>query len=315
MNSNTSDLRVLVVDDEESLRDIVSQVLEEEGYKVTTASSGEEALEIFSKTAFPLIITDIRMSGISGLELLERCKAISESTQVVIMTSNASLDTALMALRNGAHDYIIKPFESLDLISKVVNSAAKQIRSTELSDVRIQELEQVNRELQEKSVTDGLTGLYNHKRFHELLHNELEYMRLGDRIGSVLFIDVDYFKQLNDTHGHQVGDKVLSAIGRILQTHIQEKEIAGRYGGEEFVLFLPGVSKEEAFSAAEELRSRIEQHDFSIINIGHLPTAVTVSIGVATYPEDADNQKELLQKADEALYAAKSRGRNRVRSA
>ncbi|MDH5377668.1 MAG: response regulator, partial [Gammaproteobacteria bacterium] len=165
-------LRILVVDDEESLRDIVSEVLTEDGHNVTTASSGEQAINLFQKDPFPIVITDIRMAGISGLDLLAHIKKTNPSTQVVIMTSNASLDTALGALRDGAFDYLIKPFDSLEAISKVVNSAVDKLSVSAESNVIIEklqgynkELQQVNKELKEKSVRDGLTGLFNHKYF------------------------------------------------------------------------------------------------------------------------------------------------------
>ena len=142
-------MNLLVVDDEETLRSVVSQVLSADGFVVAEAASGEEALEAFRTECHPLVITDIRMKGMSGIELLTQIKLHNPDTEVVIMTSHASLDSALTALRAGAYDYLIKPFESLDLISAVAGRAADKARLVARNRELVQQLKQANEELQE----------------------------------------------------------------------------------------------------------------------------------------------------------------------
>ncbi len=311
-------LRILVVDDEESLRDLLSEVLTDDGYDVTTAATAEDALRVFADDPFPLVISDIRMPGMSGIDLLKKIKAENEDTQVVIITSHASLDTAVTALREGAYDYLIKPFEDLDVISAIVNRALDKVRLVVENRVLVErlrvnnkELEEVNSVLREMAIRDGLTNLYNHRYFHESMAVEVARSQRYGREFSIIFFDVDYFKKFNDTHGHPKGDAVLETIGKILQQRLRTTDMACRYGGEEFVLMLAETPKEGAVMLAEDLRQQIEQHAFQ--GEETQPNGkLTVSIGVATYPEDGESSSILLQKADEALYKSKENGRNRV---
>lgn len=311
-------LRVLVVDDEVSLRELLSEVLTDDGYDVTTAGTAEEALQLFSEDPFPLVISDIRMPGMNGIDLLKKIKSEKEDTQVVIITSHASLDTAVTALREGAYDYLIKPFEDLDVISAVVDRAMEKVRLVvenrilvEKLSINNKELEEVNSVLREMAIRDGLTNLYNHRYFHESLAVEVARSQRYGREFSLVFFDVDYFKKYNDTHGHPKGDTVLETIGKLLQQRLRTTDMACRYGGEEFVLMLAETPKNGAAMLAEDLLKQIEEHPFE--GEESQPNGkLTVSIGVATYPEDGDSSSTLLQKVDDALYRSKENGRNCV---
>lgn len=311
-------LRVLVVDDEVSLRELLSEVLTDDGYDVATAGTAEEALRLFSEDPFPLVISDIRMPGMNGIDLLKKIKAEKEDTQVVIITSHASLDTAVTALREGAYDYLIKPFEDLDVISAVVDRAMEKVRLVvenrilvEKLSINNKELEEVNSVLREMAIRDGLTNLYNHRYFHESLAVEVARSQRYGREFSLVFFDVDYFKKYNDTHGHPKGDTVLETIGKLLQQRLRTTDMACRYGGEEFVLMLAETPKNGAAMLAEDLLKQIEEHPFE--GEESQPNGkLTVSIGVATYPEDGDSSSTLLQKVDDALYRSKENGRNCV---
>ena len=215
------DIPILVVDDEESIRSVLSQVLSEDGFTVTEAASGEEALVLFQKQPFDLVITDIVMPGISGIELLEKIRELNSDTQVIIMTSYASLDTAVSALRSGAYDYIFKPFEDIDVISAAARRAAEKIRLIAENKNLIKRLtkktealKNANKVLQELAVRDGLTGLFNHRYFQEDLAYELLRAGRYKRTFSLIFLDIDHFKNYNDTHGHTQGDKLLRTLGR-----------------------------------------------------------------------------------------------------
>ncbi|MBJ6723280.1 GGDEF domain-containing response regulator [Geomesophilobacter sediminis] len=311
-------MELLVVDDEETLRNVISQVLTADGFSVAEAATGEEALEAFRLRRHPLVITDIRMAGMSGIELLHQIKEHNPETEVVIMTSHASLDSALTALRAGAYDYLIKPFESLDLISAVAARAAEKARLVAQNRELLAQLQRANRELQEANdtlkemaVRDGLTSLFNHRYFQETLAREVARCRRYQKECSVIFMDVDNFKLYNDTHGHPEGDRLLSTLSGLLCEHLRESDLAARYGGEEFVLLLPETGKEGALVTADEVRGRVARHLFPGGESQPLGK-VTISVGVASFPADGGDPSEIVEAADRMLYRAKHEGKNRV---
>jgi diguanylate cyclase (GGDEF)-like protein len=320
---NTGDIskkpmRILVADDDESLRSVLKQVLSMDGYEVTLTASGEEALAAFNKEPFPLMITDIRMGKMSGIMLLQEVKRLRTDTQVIIITSNATLDTAITAIQAGAYDYLTKPFEDIALISSVAHRAVEKIRLIEENKSLLEklkrkneELEFVNMTLKELTIRDGLTGLYNHRHFQETLAAEILRSKRYAKTFSLVFLDVDFFKQYNDTHGHLHGDAVLVALSKLLIAGLRKSDIAVRYGGEEFVLLLPETSKENAFALAGTIREKIAAHPFPGRET-QPQGKVTVSMGIAAFPEDGSDSSTLLHRADEALYEAKNGGRNRV---
>ncbi len=313
--------RILVVDDEAPIRTMVSQVLVAEGYEVVEAASAEDALKVFGEKHCPLVISDIRMGGMSGLELLDEVKRLRPQTLVVIMSAYVSIDSAIAALKAGAYDYLIKPFEDLELIVSVVRRAMENITLIKERNSLVVHLKKSNKALKELSrrfrdlaIRDGLTGLYNHGYLLDALAGEVSRAMRYDRPLSVIFLDVDHFKQFNDQFGHQRGDMVLKQVSQILKDEIRKTDIAARYGGEEFVLILPETSKKDAFVVAEKVRKAVQE---SIANdvADEGPTTVTISAGVASYMEDGTDATELIAKADAAVYTAKNDGRNAVRLA
>lgn len=318
MNTSFNSMRILVADDEESLRSVTNQVLTGDGHEVTLASSGEEALEAFLKQPFPLVITDIKLGDMSGLELLQKIKQVRQDTQVVIMTTGESLNAAMDAMRTGAYDYMIKPFDDTEVISKVAGRAMEKIRLTEENrsllaklKKKSEELEFANKALRELSIRDGLTGLYNHRYFQETIATEIFRSRRYSRTFSLLFMDIDLFKKYNDVNGHPEGDKLLITLSRILVENLRSSDFVARYGGEEFVMILPETPKKSAFGVADEIRRKIADHPFD--GREALPQGkVTVSMGVASYPEDGRDVSSLILIADQALYQAKAQGRNKI---
>lgn len=308
--------RILVVDDKEIIRTTLTQLLEDEGYAVTTAANGAEALAIYEDAFFPIVITDIYMPEMTGIELLAAIKAINLKTQVIVMTSYASIDTAITTLRAGAYDYLTKPFEDIELVSKVVRNAAEKIRLEDNADQLVEklkektkELERANQHLKKLASRDSLTGLYNHRYFQENLSAELNRARRYQRSFSLMFIDLDYFKIYNDTHGHLSGDKLLTDLAGLFMESFRKTDIICRYGGDEFAVILPEASKQETRTIAAKLHTLISRHPFEGREAlpGH---RVTISIGFATYAEDGTDATSLLEHADQIMYAAKeNRGR------
>jgi two-component system, cell cycle response regulator len=318
MKGTDMSVEVLIVDDEESLRGILSQVLEEDGFVVSEAASGEEALEIFARNPFPIVFTDIRMGGMSGLQLLQEIKHSHPGTQVIIITSNASLDSAVNALRSGAYDYLVKPFDDLDLISAVAKRAAEKIELMRENQSLInklkeknQDLEFSNRVLSEMANRDGLSGLFNHRYFQEALEKETIRATRYKHSFALLFIDIDHFKNYNDKNGHPAGDLIISTIGKILTKSLREPDLVARYGGEEFTIILFDTDRKGAMASAEKLRKRIA--DFPFPGRENQPGGkLSISIGVAVFPENGERPEDIVEHADHALYTAKESGRNIV---
>ena len=310
--------RILVVDDEEYLRALISQVLRNEGHDVATAESGEAALEAFQQERFPIVVTDIFMGGMSGLDLLQEVKSQAPDTQVVVMTSNASLEAAMQALRSGAYDFLVKPFEDIDLISAVVGRASEKVelieqnrRMVERLKENAEELERLNRQLMGLVTRDDLTGMYNRRHFDESLRLELLRSERHTHIFSLIYFDIDRFKIYNDTHGHPAGDDLLRKISELTSELMRATTVSARYGGEEFIILLPETDKAGARVCAERLRQNVEEYPFAGRE-SQPGGKVTLSIGVSSYPEDGTDCAALISCADQALYRAKESGRNRV---
>ena len=309
---------ILIVDDEETVRNVLYQVLDEDGYSIRAAADGQQALELLERKSFALVITDIKMPGISGLELLAIIKHRFPETQVIIITSHASLETTLEALRHGAYDYLFKPFEDLDLISAAARRAVEQVRLTRENRRLVEVLKQKNAQLQKANkilknlaCRDGLTRLHNHRYFQDFLNFEIHRSRRNDDTFSLIFADLDYFKKFNDTNGHLEGDSLLRRMADILQKSIRRSDMVARYGGEEFVIILPSTAKKQAVIVGEKIRRTVENYPFE--GRGSQPGGkVTISVGIAGFPEDGQERAPLIQSADEAMYRAKKGGRNRV---
>ena len=312
------DVRILVVDDNKALRDVMAEVLIEEGYLVTAVANANDAIEVLAQAPCDVAIVDLRLPGIGGLELLKEIKRTYPDTQVIIITSYASLESAVEALRAGAYDYLAKPFEDIALISAVVNRATEKIhlwrKNVQLiEDLKKskEDLERMNDTLLDLSIRDGLTGIHNHRYFQEFLVMELARSPRFDNGFSLLFLDIDHFKNYNDTYGHVEGDSLLREFAKLLVERFRKMDLVARYGGEEFVILLPDISIQESQRLAEELRRHIEEHPFKGCDTqpgGRL----TVSIGIASFPEHGSDAVSLVRAVDCALYDAKQKGRNQV---
>ncbi len=316
--SNQKDLKILVVDDEESLLSVLSQVLNRAGFQVMSASNGEEAWEIFKKDPVPLVIADIVMPGMTGIELLLKIKEEFPETQVIIMTSYASFETVTKALRHGAYDYLIKPFEDLDVISTAAKRAMEKIdriyeNQYEIENLKkkVGDLEQSNTFLKNLAIRDGLTGLFNYRYFQEDLASEVRRSGREKRIFSLMFISVDAFQRFGDTNGKIEADKLLLSMGQLLYSNIRKTDLLARYQKETFVVMLPRTAKSDTRIVAEKLCKLVADYPFP--GREKQPGGqVTVSIGISTFSIDGTDGSTLIRYAEQALNQARNRGGNTV---
>jgi len=334
---------IVCVDDEEGvLRVLRAQLGARFGHEcqIATARSGDEAVALFDELTregeqIALVIADQIMPGMKGVELLEIVDRRMPATTKILLTGQAGLDAVIEAI-NRAHlnHYIGKPWDETAMLLAVetllrqyrlinenqhlvASLSAKNQALLEMNreleakiHERTHELAEANARLAQLAVTDGLTGLYNHRHFHERLTLEVERSQRSGLPLSLLMLDVDHFKQFNDTYGHPSGDEVLRQLARVLGDTRRANDVVARYGGEEFAVILVDTPKFTAAKVAERVRERIYDNDFS--EAAPRAGRLSVSIGVATFPDDGGDAEALVRSADTALYAAKRAGRNRV---
>jgi len=251
---------------------------------------------------YDLIITDIKMPGTDGMEVLRVAKARDPNQNVIVMTGYASTETAVESMKLGAADYITKPF-NLDQIKIVV---AKTLERS-----RLRQKAEEGEIYKQLSRIDGLTELYNYTFFQQLLKTEVERAgRYGHQL-SLLMIDIDNFKGYNDAYGHPAGDDALRRLARVMSRAVRGCDFIARYGGDEFVVVLPETDQTEAKTIGERLRTLVSKTIFDGTREGE-ESIITVSVGLATYPKDAQTKEDLVKRADQALYQAKSKNRNNL---
>ena len=295
---------ILIVDDSKLIAHVAKTMLNKQGHEVILAQDGKAGLEAAKSGQPDIILLDLIMPVMDGYEVCEHLKA-DETTReipIIMVTSKAETADKVKGLQMGALDYVTKPFDEAELIARV----NIHLRLREL----YQEVQRQNRLLQEMANRDGLTGLYNHRYFHEQLSQDfLRAKRYHESLTCVM-LDIDFFKKFNDTYGHQTGDVVLKNLAQVIEASTRESDLSARYGGEEFALVMYHTDQKAALEAAERLRRRVESHEVKDNdNVLH----VTISVGVATFPnENIHDAKELIEFADQALYKAKENGRNRV---
>jgi diguanylate cyclase (GGDEF)-like protein len=293
-------ISVLLVDDDIAVKSSTEEFLALSGFNVTSASNAEEALELLDTFTPDIVITDIMMQEMDGLELTEYIKK-NYGAAVIVMTGYSADYSYEEAVNAGASDFIFKPFrfEELDLRIKRV-----------LQEMRLQnEHAKMMKKLEELAITDGLTRLYNSRHFFSQVKTEMErYTRYLHPL-SLLILDIDLFKNFNDTWGHLEGDKVLMAMGEIITCCLRTNDTAYRYGGEEFTVILPETRLEEACLVGERIMGILAERRFTPVP-GESVT-VTISIGVTEFVKE-DNLESFIKRADEAMYCSKKAGRNRL---
>jgi two-component system cell cycle response regulator len=300
----TDAFRVAIVDDDPAIRRLVRLYLTRSGYVTFELATGEEARAELLRALWDLAILDRRLPDMDGVVLCQELKAnpALKSRYVILLTGETEQEDKVMGLDLGADDYITKPFQPPELLARI--RAAKRIVDLQ------KELLETNKRLELLSITDGLTKLYNHRYFQDELARAFEESQRYQRPLSLAIIDLDFFKKVNDTYGHAIGDEVLKAVSRIFQQSIRSTDLTARYGGEEFAVMMPETDLSDALVFAEKIRALVEDHP---VHTQAGTITATVSIGVGTVPHgQIHTAKELIVAADKALYRAKKGGRNQV---
>ena len=302
---NPSERLVLAVDDDQDNLTLVARTLEHEGYKVQTAGSGEQALAILRTSQPDLVLLDINMPGISGLETLAKLRMKDLYTSVIFVSARSETADIVKGLDSGADDYVCKPFDPHELLGRV----RAQLRIKDLND----KLRAANKRLEELVDIDDLTGLYNMRSIYSKLDNEISRAKRHNRAVAVVMMDMDNFKQVNDTHDHLFGSFVLAEVGKIIQQTVRQVDFAARYGGDEFLIALSETTIEGANLFCERLRKAIHAHTFTKDNNS---MKLTASLGVAAIEPSIEflDAKSLVRCADHALYDAKRGGKNCYRA-
>ena len=304
MDPSSQPFKVLAVDDSAMYRKLVEHSLLGAGYEVLLAHDGREALGLFAQCQPAVVITDWSMPNLGGLELCRRIRQDFQDchSHLILLTSNTDKEQVVEGLAAGADDYLTKPFHSGELVARVEVGR----RIVELH----RQIQAKNRLLEEMALTDALTGLPNRRAIDVWAPRQLSAAARHDFDIWVVMADLDLFKKVNDTYGHDGGDTVLKSFSEILKANTRQSDMCARLGGEEFLVVITHSDKEGVETLVERIRGQFEKNR---VKVGTATIAVTASFGISgfrgTKPTDFD---ALVVRADTAMYAAKKNGRNRM---
>jgi diguanylate cyclase (GGDEF)-like protein len=304
MNPSSQPFTVLAVDDSAIYRKLVEHSLSGQEYEVLYAKNGRQALDLFAEHKPAVVITDWSMPDISGLELCRRIRQDFQGfhSHLILLTSNSDKEQVVEGLAAGADDYLTKPFHSGELVARV--AVGRRIAALH------REIQAKNHLLEEMALTDALTGLPNRRAVDVWASRELSAAARHDFAFWVVMADLDSFKKVNDTYGHDAGDSVLKTFAEILKTHTRQSDLCARLGGEEFLVMMTHSDRGGTKTAVERIRKQFENTNFTLG--GSIVTA-TASFGIAGFRGNKPpDWNALVECADTALYAAKHKGRNRI---
>jgi len=289
---------ILVVDDAKDSILLLQFDLQEAGYTVIASESGTQALQIIETEQIDMVLLDLYMPNMSGLEVLQIIKAspTTEELPVIMLSASDNEDEIVAALELGAADYVTKPYISKVLLARM-NTAFRLTEKTAALD--------------QMAKKDFLTGMNNRRNFYNLATNVISLTKRHQQNLVIAMCDIDFFKRVNDQYGHEFGDDVLLEISKILTHVFRDCDIIGRIGGEEFAMCLPQTSIAEALIACERLRVNVEHCHFKSVDPMR-SISITLSIGLTAFNQIDISLGELLNQADQALYQAKNTGRNKI---
>ena len=283
---------VLVIEDEKESSETLGQVLYAAGHNVSMATSAKEGLKMLKDIKCAVVIAELRMPDMSGSELVRAIKNLDAKISVVVITPYLFINSAIEVMEDGAFGYITKPFNPSEIRIVVEHAVERYFLMDEANKKSY---------YYDLSILDGLTGVYNHRYLHEVMDREITRARRYPQHLCAIMTDVDNFKKYNDTNGHMAGDELLRGLTNLFVRSIRNLDMVFRYGGEEFVILMIETDKKGAALAAERM-----------LNLVRLSLPTTVSMGISDYPADASDKDVLIDKADKALYQAKTTGKNKV---
>jgi len=313
-------LKILIVDDDPNSRRLLAVNLGWAGHEVVEADGGESAWDHYQREHARLVITDWMMPGMNGLDLISHIREVQEQagfSYIILLTALSGKAQVVRGLQAGADDYLTKPYNLDELAARI--KIAERILDLQ------EKLTISRRQMEVLAMQDTLTGLLNRRAIHDRALAELNRLKRGTAAAplSVIMLDIDYFKDVNDAFGHEAGDRVLQGIAELLAQQLRSYDGLGRWGGEEFLMLLPGTGLVEAQAVAERIRAAVEQAAPSLQPAPYAngQNPISASQGVASIEtleaaeEGAGSEHwldELVRAADQALYRAKKDGRNRV---
>ena len=289
-----SEMSLLIVEDDDDYRDLLNRRASSLKPAITSVSGFKQAKTVINEHFFDVVLLDINLPGGSGLDLLAQVKKRDPDAQAIILTGQATVESAVEALRLGAFDYLMKPFDSVQVLDITLKRALDH-RSLVLSNRRMR------RELEQMAVTDPLTGLYNRRKLEQVLSAELARVKRYRRRLSTIMIDVDNLKELNDLQGHPAGDTLLRCMAGLIRSSVRISDIPIRLGGDEFFVILPETGIEQAVKIAERLVEQAQSDSCPV-------EPLFFSIGIAEWGPALETVDQLLAEADRALYEAKEAG-------
>jgi len=287
-----SEPSVLIIEDNESVFGTLKEAFRPITRKVWRAKSGKEALKLLKNLYFPVIFTEVQVSDMNGIELIKRIKKIDSRVNIVALTTQFLTDLRVRALQSGAYAYLMKPVDKEEACLTLKRA---------LENVFLMVQAGKRKYYQDMSILDGLTGVYNHRHFYEMLDWQITHMRRVPQAFSVFMIDIDNFKKYNDTKGHPEGDKVLHDAAQLFVDLTRENDMVFRYGGEEFAIILPQTEQHNAKKVGDRL-----------VEVAKARLPVTISVGLSTFLDHAQTRAEIVANADKALYRAKTTGKNKL---
>lgn len=303
-------MHVLVVDDNPQNLKVLGNILKENtDYNLSFAMSGEEALDYIKKNVPDMVLLDVMMPGMDGFKVCTKIRESENAAEVPVLfiTAKSEPEDIIKGFKVGGVDYITKPFNEAELLMRI-NTHMELKRARDLLEEKNRELIEAYGKIEHLALTDTLTGIANRRYITNLMGKEASRSRRNGALFSLIMCDIDFFKKVNDTYGHDTGDYVLCEVSRIIQENIRKQDIVSRWGGEEFLIMLPETGGESAVSVAEKLRATIERFP---MEFGDHKFSITMTFGVSVYESELGIEKSI-KKADNALYEGKQTGRNRV---
>lgn len=302
---------IFIVDDVQENLQVLGNILKEQGFNISFARDGVQALKGVEKRKPDLILLDVSMPEMDGYEACERLKSDSDTSDipVIFLTARSEVEDMVKGFRLGAVDYVTKPFHKEELLARV----STHLDLKDAKDIikrQVEELEKKNEELYQNSITDRLTGVSNRLFLLDFLNREFSKARRKETPLSCIILDIDHFKKVNDSYGHLAGDRILAETAKLINSEVRNEDVFGRYGGEEFLLILPDTTMDEARKVGEKVRTAVESN--TVLFEGK-ELKITISLGLAEYlNSESANEDQLIGSADTALYSAKKSGRNRL---